>query len=140
MTLEKEIINKINLIKTRLDRFEKLELSEVSTPDHHDIRSDVNTSDTTPNPDCDDYDMYVLTALSGNATVQAMSGTPVEGHKFLFRIEDNGTSRDLSWNSVYRACGVDLPTATTAGKIMYVGFVYNNTDSKWDCVAFTEEE
>lgn len=103
------------------------------------IRTYTLVSDTTPNPDCANYDMYILTALSGNASIAAPTGTPTQGQKFMFRIKDNGSSRNLSWDAAYRSLGVDLPTTTTASKTMYVGFIYNSTDSKWDCVAFTEQ-
>lgn len=96
-------------------------------------------STTTPTPNSDSYDMFVLTALAGNATFGSPSGSPAQGQKLLIRIKDDGTARTLSWNTVYRAVGVSLPTTTKAGKTLYVGFVYNSTDSKWDCVAKSEE-
>jgi hypothetical protein len=48
------------------------------------------------------------------------------------RFKDNGVSRTLTWNAIYRAIGVTLPAATTAGKWMYIDMVYNSADTKWD--------
>ena len=57
----------------------------------------------------------------------------------IIRSKDNGTSRDLAWNSIYRTIDITLPTATTASKTIYVGAIYNSTDSKWDVVSVAEE-
>ncbi len=86
-------------------------------------------------PDISSYDMYVFTALAATLTINAPTGTPVVGDKLIFRITDNGGSQVLTWNAIFRAIGVILPTATTAGKVSYVGAIYNTTDTKWDVVA-----
>jgi len=82
---------------------------------------------------------YNVTALAVSATFAAPSGTPVHGKKLLIRIKDNGTAQGLSWNAVYRAVGVTLPTTTVAGKTMYVGMSYNGTDAKMDIFAVSTE-
>jgi len=97
------------------------------------VVSEASTSSPTPNADT--TDTYVLSALAANATFGAPTGTPIDGQKLMLRIKDNGTSRTLGWNSVYAAVGVTLPTATVAGKYTYVGLVYNSQNSKWDCIA-----
>jgi hypothetical protein len=53
------------------------------------------------------------------------------------RIEDNGTSRAITWSGTqYRAStDLTLPTSTTATKTIYLGFLYNSTDTKWDLVS-----
>jgi len=87
----------------------------------------------------DSYDIYTVTALAVNMTVNAPSGTPTEGQSLIIRIKDNGTSRTLSWNAIFRASpDVPLPTATIIGKTMYLGFIYNATDSKWDFVSYLD--
>ena len=85
-------------------------------------------------------DMYTVTALATAADVAAPTGTPIEGQTLLIRIKDNGTARALTWNAIYRAVGTELPTTTTASKIMYIGAVYNSTEVKWDVVAVGIEE
>lgn len=97
------------------------------------------TSSSTPTPNCDNEEIYILTALAVGATFGAVSGTPTNGQRLLIRIKDNGTARTLGWNSAYRAMGVALPTTTVISKTMYIGFIYNSTDSKWDCVSVAQE-
>jgi len=83
--------------------------------------------------------MVVVTGLAATCTINAPTGTPVQGTKLMFRIKDNGTTRSLTWNAIYRACGVPLPTVTVVSKTMYVGMIYNTTDTKWDVVSLTQE-
>ena len=59
--------------------------------------------------------------------------------KLIIWIKDNGTARALSWNAIYRAVGITLPTTTVISKTLYVGFIYNSTDTKWDAVATNQE-
>lgn len=97
-------------------------------------------SDTTPNPDVSYFrNLYTITALAGNATFADPGGSPNQGDVLIVRIKDDGSARTLGWNSVYRSI-ITLPTTTTASKTLYVGFIYNDTDSKWDCIAVMEED
>jgi len=98
-------------------------------------RVGTTTSASTITPNSDNYDIYTITALAVNATIAAPSGTPTNGQSLLIRIKDNGTSRTLTWNSIYNVIGVELPTATTAGKTHYIGCKYNSANSKWDVLA-----
>ena len=84
-------------------------------------------------------DVVIATALSQATTIAAPTGSPVQGEKLVIRLKDNGTARALTWNAIYRAVGVTLPTTTVLGKIVYCGFIYNSTDTKWDCVAVAQE-
>jgi hypothetical protein len=101
----------------------------------------VNTvaSAATITPTTDLSDMYTVTALATNATIAAPTGTPTDGQRLLLRIEDNGTARTLTWNATYRVIGVTLPTTTVANKTLYIGCIYNATDTFWDVVAETEQ-
>ena len=83
--------------------------------------------------------MGILTGMTQNVNVEAPTGTPVQGQKLMLRFKDDGTTRNFTWNIIWRAIGVTLPTATTANKTLYVGAVYNSTDSKWDVIAVKEE-
>lgn len=96
------------------------------------------TSSATPTPASTDS-QYNVTALATNATVGAPSGTPVEGSKLIIRIKDDGTARTLAWNAIYRDLLGLLPTTTVVGKTIYVGLVYNSTDSKWDVISVMVE-
>lgn len=93
----------------------------------------------TPTPAGDSQDMFTVTALAQAATFGVPTGTPTDGQKLIIRIKDNGTVRALSWNVIYRVIGVTLPTTTVISKTVYIGFIYNNADSKWDCVAVGQE-
>lgn len=95
-------------------------------------------SSSTPTPSANDHDQYNITALAAAATVGAPSGTPTDGQKLVMRIKDNGTARALSWNAIYRTITA-LPTTTVVGKTLYLGFMYNAADTKWDLVAKAEE-
>lgn len=86
----------------------------------------------------DTTDLYVAEGLTGAITFLQPSGTPVDGQKLMIRIEDNGTSRGITWTTTsgaFRAVGVNLPASTTSSKVTYVGCVYNATDIFWDAVA-----
>lgn len=96
------------------------------------------TSSATPTPNCNNTDMFTVTALAEAAAFAAPIGTPKNGQKLMIRIEDNGTARVLSWNAAYRAgTDVALPLTTVLGKVLYCGFIWNSVDSKWDLMAVT---
>lgn len=95
------------------------------------------TSSATPTPTGDgDFNHYSLTALAANAVFAAPSGTPKEGNKLVIRVTPDATPRTLGFNAIYRAIGVTLPTTTVASKTLYLGAVYNSTDSVWDVIAY----
>jgi hypothetical protein len=84
-------------------------------------------------------DVYAYTALAAGLTINAPTGTPVDGDKLIFRLLDNGTSRALTWNATYTVIGVTLPTATTISKTTYVGCIYNANNTRWDVIAVTTQ-
>jgi hypothetical protein len=91
----------------------------------------------------DNFDQYVATAQASALTINADSGTPVDGQKMLFRFKDDGTARGLTWTTgttkSFRAVGVTLPTTTIINKTLYVGCIYNAADSRWDVIATGQE-
>lgn len=91
--------------------------------------STVTAAVTTPR-----HRMYV-TALAVAATIAAPTGSPANGWQNVYRIQDDGTARALTWNAVFRAVGVTLPTTTVAGKTLYVAAEYNSAASTWDVLA-----
>lgn len=97
------------------------------------------TSNATPTPDANSTDIHIITAQAAGATFGAPTGTLTQGQQLIIRIKDDGTARSLSWNSGtggYRASSdLALPTTTVISKTMYLGFIYNNTDTKWDLIA-----
>lgn len=104
-----------------------------------DPRVSSTASAATVTPDVSAYDIYAFNALAANLTINAPTGTPVDGDKLFFRILDNGTSRTLTWDSTYTQIGVPLPTATTINKTSYVGCIYNANASRWDVVSVTTQ-
>lgn len=97
------------------------------------------TSSSTPTPNADTDDIYILTALAAGATFGSPTGTPVNGQRLLIRVKDNGTARTLAYNAIYRAIGVTLPTTTVISKTLYLGCIYNSADTKWDVLAVGQE-
>lgn len=99
------------------------------------------TSSATPTINTDDCDAVTITALAAAITSMTtnLSGTPTNFQKLIFRIKDNGTARAISWGSSFEAKGVALPTTTTLGKVLTVGFIYDTVTSKWGCVASVVE-
>jgi hypothetical protein len=102
-------------------------------------RTSTTTSLATLTPDINSFDQYDLTAQAAGLTVAAPTGTPANGNKLILRILDNGTSRAITWNGTYTVIGTTLPTATTISKMLYVGCIYNSTNTRWDVVAVTTQ-
>jgi hypothetical protein len=92
----------------------------------------------TPTGDATQNSLYI-TALAEAAELQAPSGTPANGNKLIVRIKDDGTARALTYNAIYRGVVDTLPATTTISKTLYMGFIYNSADSKWDLIASAEE-
>ena len=107
----------------------------------HVTREQTVTSATTVTPNADEDDIVSVTAQAGTLAVANPSPayTVVQGQKLIIRIKDDGTNRAISWGSEYRAIQSSLPTTTTASKTLYLGFIYNTSDTKWDLVANAQE-
>lgn len=91
----------------------------------------------------DNFDQYAATAQTTALTISADAGTPTDGQRIMFRFKDNGTGRALTWTTGvskgFRAVGATLPTTTVAGKVVYVGCIYNAADDRWDALAVGQE-
>ena len=88
----------------------------------------------TPASDTFDQVNYLLT---GTSTFAAPSGTPTNGQKLSIRLFAASTQTVL-WTTTstgYRAIGTAFPSSVAAGQTIYVGCVWNSTDSFWDVVA-----
>jgi hypothetical protein len=106
-----------------------------------DPRVSTETSSATPTIDTDAVEHHSITALALAVTsmTSGLSGTPVNFQKLTIRFLDDGTGRAIAWGASYAAMGTALPTTTTASKVLTVGFIYDSVDSKWGCVASSEE-
>lgn len=103
-----------------------------STANVQTVSSSASITPTTSN------DLVDVTALAVNTAINAPTGTPTEGQALLIRIEPTG-AYTITWNAIYQAIGVTLPTTTTSGKKIYVACCYNSNDTKWDVIGVTEE-
>lgn len=90
-------------------------------------------------PDGSNNDLHAYTALSKNITINAPSGTPTDDQPMRFRFKDNGTGRTLTWDAIYRAIGVTIPTTTVANKTVHITARYNSADTKWDVISVAQE-
>jgi hypothetical protein len=113
--------------------------SETLTNKRIDPRVTSAASASTLTPSIATADVYAYTALAAGLTINAPTGTPVDGDKLIFRILDNGTARALTWDATYTVIGVTLPTTTTANKTTYVGCIYNANNTRWDVIAVTTQ-
>lgn len=80
------------------------------------------TTASTLTADVSLYGEQEITALAGALTIAAPTNA-IKGKRVLFAFKDNGVSRALTWNAAFVGIGVTPPTATVAGKWMYVGAV-----------------
>jgi hypothetical protein len=88
-----------------------------------------------------DYtDEATVTSQSVAIYIAAPSGTPTAGQKLVLRIKDNGTSQNITWSTggsggFNFSSDLAAPAATTLGKYYYLGFIWNEQNSRWDNVA-----
>lgn len=100
------------------------------------VRIGTETSSATTTINADSYDQWNITALAAADAIAAPTGTPTDGQKLIIRIKDNGTARALTWNAIFRfSSDMAAPSTTVISKTLYVGFIYNAADSKWDNVS-----
>lgn len=90
----------------------------------------------TPNIDAAEIVTQVNTQAAGTLTINAPSGTPVDGQRLMLRITSTN-AQTIVWNSIYvGSADVLLPTASTgSSKTDYVGLLYNSTAAKWQIIA-----
>ena len=112
----------------------------------HVNRTQTVVSAATVTPNADDDDIVTVSAQAEHIRFANPSPayTVVNGQKFIIRIKDDGTVRNIAWGSVgatyqYRAIQSSLPSTTIADKTLYLGFIYNLADTKWDLVANAQE-
>ncbi len=96
-------------------------------------QTNIQASTTSLTPNITLYSEEVITTLSTGLTINAPTGTPVNGQTFIIRIKDDGTVRTLTWDSIYRfSLNNQAPANTTINKTAYFYCKYNSTDTKWD--------
>jgi hypothetical protein len=111
----------------------------------HVHREQTAASAATLTPNADENDTCTLYQQAEPLTIANPSPTytTIQGQKLIIRITDDGTARAITWGSEYRAIQSSLPATTTAGKILYLGFIYHRDNlgayAKWDLVANAQE-
>lgn len=88
------------------------------------------------NADSTDIAVHNNTQSAGTLSINAPSGTPVDGQQVLLRIRSTN-AQTLSWNAAFAgSTDLSLPTASSgSSKWDYFGFIYNSTAAKWHLIA-----
>jgi hypothetical protein len=97
------------------------------------IQSVATGNSITPNISSFDQVVQENVQSAGTLTLNAPTGTPVNGQKLIVRIQSTN-AQVLSFNAIYRS-SVDLGfPATTSGasRTDYLGFIYNAQSVRWD--------
>jgi len=99
----------------------------VAVADATSITPDIDTSDTVTQAN---------TQVAGTLTINAPTGTAVNGQGFVLRMSSTAV-QTFAWNAIYQGSS-DLPlplTTSGASKTDYLGFIYNSTAAKWQVLA-----
>ena len=84
-------------------------------------------------------DLVIITAQAAGLTIANPTGTMVQGQALMIRIKDNGTARTIGFGTNYRALGIILPITTVINKTLYIGCIWNSTDTKFDVLGINQE-
>ena len=105
------------------------------TPRVSSAASYTTNTGTSINGDTQDY--FIVTAQAGALLFNAPQGTPTDGQKLLIQVASSTTAaRALTWDSIYEASTVALPTTTAPTTAqLNIGFIYSVARTKWVCVA-----
>ena len=97
----------------------------------------VNGTSITIDGTTTDIAVQFNTQSVGTLTVNAPTGTPVDGQKILLRLNSLNI-QTFSWNSVFSgSTTTPLPVFSSGGSLYdYFGFIYNSTSNKWNLVAY----
>lgn len=90
----------------------------------------------TMNSDTTDIAIQVNTQVAGTLTINAPTGTPVDGQKLMLRLQATN-AQTFSFNAIF-AGSTDLPLPTTSSsdsKYDYLGFMYNSAATTWQLIA-----
>ena len=95
-----------------------------------------DATSVTINANITDIAEQVNTQVAGTLTINAPTGTLVDGQKLIFRLISTNV-QTFSWNAAFvGSVDLALPTVSTgSSKYDYVGFIYNSTATKWQLLA-----
>jgi hypothetical protein len=100
------------------------------------VTSVASATSITPNIDTTDEVIQANSTAAGTLTINAPTGTPVDGQKLIIRVTCTN-AQTLAFNAIYRSSSdLGLPAATSgSSKADYLGFIYNSSATKWDLLA-----
>lgn len=122
------LASQINLLATRIR-------DEFNITPRRRIVSIAYAASITPN--CGTTDVLNVGELTGALTVNAPTGTKVDGQNLRFRFDIDASARVITWNSAF-AFGTDITSAmipSTANAKFEVMFTWHAGDSKWRAMA-----
>jgi len=95
-----------------------------------------DATSVTMNGDTTDIASQINTQAVGTLTVNAVTGTLVDGQKIIFRLKSTNV-QTFSWNAVFQgSTELALPTTSTgSNQYDYMGFIYNSIAAKWQYMA-----
>ena len=93
------------------------------------------TTDTGTSLNCDNLDMFIVTAQAGAIKLNNPTGTPTDGQTMWVAI--TGTAaRAITYDTQYESSAAAiLPTTTVTTARIDIGLVWRADTSKWHCVA-----
>ena len=92
------------------------------------------TTDTGTSLNMDNLDQFIVTAQAGALLFNAPGGTKYDGQNLIIAVTGTA-SRALTWNPVFEASTVPLPSSTSGTARLNIGFKYRSDTSKWVCLA-----
>lgn len=106
------------------------------TPGGTRVASFATATSITINSDTTDMAIMTNTQAAGAFTINAPTGTPLDGQKLMFRLKSTNV-QTFSWNAIFTgSTDLALPTASSGATLTdYFGFIYNSSAAKWQVVA-----
>jgi hypothetical protein len=90
----------------------------------------------TVNADTTDMATQSNTQAAGTLTINAPTGTVVNGQKIMIRLTSTNV-QTFSFNAVFQgSTQLPLPTVSSgSSRVDYMGFIYNSTSAKWQLIS-----
>jgi hypothetical protein len=113
-------------------------------------RTSISTSVSSPlSWNSNEIDMIIITGQTVNFTINADSGSPIDGQRFLLRVKTSGT-RTITFtggsSKSFRPVGTSLVVSgsnfnysLSDARNTYFGCIYNNGDNRWDIISIGEQ-
>jgi hypothetical protein len=86
----------------------------------------------TINADTTDLAIQTNTQPAGTLTMNAPTGTPANGQRFIFRLQSTN-QQTFSWNAAFEgSADIGLPSLSSGGdQYDYMGFMWNSGSGTW---------